>query len=274
MRGFALTAVLTAAMAMNPWAASSEARAEQFRYTPETCSTNADGKVYLRLNTGVAFGFPADALKHLRGAIDYEPPPVPNPDDPEGCPGNPILTQSAYLLFHFPRSAETPTGEFAPDLSLLFSIGGAEARLFDNDGYVGSQGSSIRLYRKLREAGKWCESTPAGWNVCYGAVERPENPTDFGAFYVAEQDIHPLRSGAPLSLQCWPPHPGGDRECSTTYQPLPRIRMSVRFTDNLIPVEQFFDLDRAITAWLKATRVPELDFEPPEHILHRNGGTE
>jgi hypothetical protein len=256
---------------MSMFAVLPPARAEQLRYNPATCSTDADGKVYLRLNSGVAFGLPADALKHLRGEIDFEPPPVAKPDDPEGCPGNPIITPAAYVLFQFPPPAGSVTGQFAPDIPLLLSIGGADARSFGEHGYLRLQHSNLELYRRKRERGNWCESTPAGWDVCYGSVERPEKPTDRGAFYVAREDVHPLRSGGPLTLECWPPDPTGERECSSVYEPLPRVKVMLRFDDDVIPVEQFFDLDRAITEWLQGARVPELDFEPPAHVLYQRG---
>jgi hypothetical protein len=252
-------------------AAPSAAETERLHYTPTTCSTDAEGKVYLRLNTGVAFGFPADALTYFRGEIDFEPPPVPNPDDPEGCPGNPITTPGAHVLFDFPRPAETLTEGFAPDIRLLLKIGGASARSFDENGLLWRQGSALRLFRMYRSVGNWCELTAGGWEVCYpdGVREKPKNPRDFGAIYLARESNHTRRSEAPLFLECWPPHLSGRRECSTIYQPLPRVKVSLRFYDDLIPVNQFFAIDRAITEWLEATRVPALDFEPPAHVLHR-----
>ena len=242
---------------------------EQLRYNPATCSTDADGKVYLRLNTGVAFGFPADALQYLRDKVEYDPPPVPNPDDPEGCPGNPILTPSAYLLFHFPAPVVPRAGEFTPDIPLVFSIIGAVERLHDQEGYLGLQGSTLRMFEIYREMGNWCEVTPAGWDVCYaaGVTEKPEHPAQFAAAYVARENMHKLRSGAPITLHCGPPCPPRGRQCPPYYQPLPRVSLSLRFYDDVIPAESFFDLDRAITDWLKAARVPELDFEPPGDVL-------
>lgn len=259
-----LTALLTLAATPSP------AATEQLRYTPATCSTDAEGKVYVRLNTSVAFGFPADALKGLRGEIQFDPPAVPKPDDPEGCPGNPILTPAAYLQFHLPAPAASATEEFTPDIPLGFAIIGANAAAHNPDGYLRLQGSALHRFRTKREDGMWCESTPAGWDVCYGTNKRHARPAKRGgATYVAREDMHPLRSGAPITMDCWPPDPSGGRRCSPHYKPLPRVSLSLHFYDVVIPVEQFFDLDREITQRLKAARVPALDFAPPAHVLHR-----
>lgn len=106
--------------------------------------------------------------------------------------------------------------------------------------------------------------------MCYGTnVVGAESARRGGAMYVAREDTHPLRSGARLTLKCSQPKATGRRECSTQYEVLPRVRIHFRFYDDVIPVEQFFDLDREITQRLKAARVPALDFAPPAHVLHR-----
>ena len=264
--GLAATALLSAG-------GDATAKSEQLNYTPEACSTDAKGKVYLRIGSGIAFGFPADALVYLRDPVRYDPPPAPNPDDQEGCPGNPFDTSAAYLRFSFPAPVVAKTGEFTPEIPLVFSIIGAVAALLDADGYLHTQKGTMRLLGVSKESGNWCETTPAGWEVCYGTIHVNAEPAKRGgALYVASAEVHPLRSGGPITMWCTPQLLGTDiRQCSTSYQSLPGVSLAFRFNDNVIPVESFFDLDRAITEWLEAARVPELDFVPPEGILYRQG---
>lgn len=249
-------------------ATAAGAGSERIIYDTSACSTDAEGKVYVRSHTGVAFAFPMEALTYLRGEIDYAPPPVPNPDDPEGCPGNPIITPGAYLGYVYAPPMDEQSEQPPEPVPLLLKIGGASVRSYSEDGYLRNQGSPIRIAETYRANGFWCEATPAGWEVCYGTMERPEKPTVLGGFYVAREDVHPLRFGAPLTLNCFSPsYPGDSRECSTQYEPIRHVWLSFRFEDDDIPVEDFFILERAITFWLEAARAPELDFEPPLHVL-------
>lgn len=262
---FALALGIVGATALS--AAVSRAGTEQLRYNPATCPTEAHGKVYLRLATGIAFGFPAGSLQFLYGT--FEPrPEAPDPSAPEGCPGNPIVTKSATVAFSFEIPPETEGGE-PQRIATFVKLRGADALAFDRGtDLLYLQEMIFHLFEVSQKLGR-CEETPEGWEVCYQPWPGRPHHTENGAYYIALPGRHPLRSGVPLAVRCAPPHPwDGVRLCDLDYRPLPRVYLAMSFTDEEIPIEHLFDFDNAVVAWLESSRVPELDFTPPPGVLH------
>ncbi|MBY8974379.1 hypothetical protein KHP62_01080 [Rhodobacteraceae bacterium NNCM2] len=71
-------------------------------YAPSFCSTDAQGMVWVRLYpTGEGFKFPYTALNRIDGRPVEDRGPIPLPDDPEGCPGNPIVARNFSFDFAY-----------------------------------------------------------------------------------------------------------------------------------------------------------------------------
>ena len=108
-------------------------------YNPASCSTDADHKVYVRLYpAGVAFGFPYRSVRWMDGRAVEDRGPIPLPDDPEGCPGNPIVTRAVSFDYGYQAlkaDRTNPQLGWRPDQLKIFgrALGGphaANTRLF------------------------------------------------------------------------------------------------------------------------------------------------
>jgi len=242
------------------------APADQLRYDPDTCPTEAQGKVYLRFATGVAFGFPARALQFLYGSFEPKPE-APDPSAPEGCPGNPIITHWATVGFSFEVPPAADGGE-PRRIATFVKLSGATARSFDRrTGMLRLQSIVFGLAESGRRFGR-CEEAPEGWEVCYQPKKDRPHHTDNGAYYIALANRHPLRSGISLAVGCGPPAPWNRaRLCQLNYRPMPLVHLALNFTDQEIPIEDIFAFDDAVVAWLERSRMPELDFAPPPGVL-------
>jgi len=249
-------------------AASPQASADQLRYDPDTCPTEAQDKVYIRFATGIAFGSPADALQYLHDSFEPRPEP-PDPSAPEGCPGNPIITHWATVGFSFEVPLEADGSE-PRRITTFVKLSGPKARSFrPGTNYLFLQNSVFHLSEVSRKLGR-CEEAPEGWEVCYRPWSGRPHHTENGAQYIALAGRHPLRSGVPLAVGCDPPLPwNGARLCHLDYRPLPRVYLALNFIDKEIPIEDIFAFDNAVVAWLEGSRVPELDFTPPPGVLHQ-----
>ncbi|MBK0399629.1 hypothetical protein H0I76_10530 [Limibaculum sp. M0105] len=251
--------------------ASPDAQADTLQYDPDLCPTEADGKVYLRLATGIAFGFPSGSLQYLYDT--FEPrPEAPDPSAPEGCPGNPIVTKTATVAFSFEIPPKVESAE-PRRIAEFVKLRGADALAFrPGTDHLFLQNSVFHLSEVSRKLGR-CEETPKGWEVCYQPKPGRPHHTDNGAYYIALPDRHPLRSGIPLAARCSPPLPwNGKRLCDLDYRPLPRVYLSLAFTDKEIPIEYLFAFDAAVVDWLESSHVPELDFIPPPGVLYMEAG--
>lgn len=197
------------------------ASAERIPYDPESCATATDGKVFVRLFTGLSFAFPAWDLGYLGG-----PPPEPgdigpiaDPDEPEGCPLNPIVTQHFSVRYR-PVAARHP------------AEGGGERwhprglRIYSFNGPTGIQDFYVEMF-----AESCINPLPSDDRthrlVDYPALQecRLEQPghaddRDWPSFLVARPGLHPEANDRRFVVHCrgMTLLPGAPRTCEVRYE--------------------------------------------------------
>jgi hypothetical protein len=277
-------AILSATFAAVLSALAPAASAEMVHYDPALCPTDAGGRIYLRFTTGLAFGFPADAIVAMRGFFHYPEPAVADPDAQEGCPGNPFHTNTVDVRLRLDLGPATPGG--APrTVARTVLLGGADARSrgstadelrasgWEDSGFgllrrktvrkwafdgpksaapLRLQNTALIFYHYYKRRGA-CVFEPDGWEFCHATAD--DAPHYNGGTYLARPDRHPTRSGFPLAVFCSrAPSFTGIRQCWLSYQPLPNLSFFVRFVDSDLPIEWIFDFDLAVVRWLEAAR--------------------
>lgn len=213
--------------------------AEDLSYNPDTCTTPADGKVYVRLYpAGIGFAVPYRSLGFIDGRPVEDRGPLAVPGDPEGCPGNPIVTRVITFNYHYEAlkaDRSNPRLGWRPNRMQIFG-----RRL------EGPQAHQERRYKLYCELAAVRETLPeVGLSLCRG--ERADTPdqslwlTAYKASYpdlgiAAYFDCVPFSNGV---KHCGGQHPLGENffvawnVSSSTRRPLaeadlPAFDLSIR----------------------------------------------
>jgi hypothetical protein len=247
--------ILVVAATIAAW--SGAARSDVVRYDPDTCSTDVHDQVFVRLQSGLAFAFPADDLLMLHGSVE-DHGPIADPNEPEGCPLNPIVT-SGFAVAYRPATA-SPGASGVPLRSETLQIFGhagptrvqdVHLRHFDLH-CVRKPESDPRVHRLLAVSPVLQECR----------VEQPdrEDDRDWPSYLVARPESHPEFSGRPFAIHCFRPMvSGGSRECSARYQMQIGLSVMYRFQDAVVPRENMAEFDLQIRAFVTERRAPEYD---------------
>lgn len=242
--------------------ASNAGSAERIPYDPDTCSTDAGGKVFVRLFTGLSFAFPAWDLVGLHGA-----PPRPkdigliaDPDEPEGCPLHPIIAQTiavAYRPVAEPHPAEPEDQRWHPSRLQIFSFSGPVGM---QDKYLETFTRQCidRLNAEEREDILVDHQTV---QECRLDQRGHEDSLDWPSYFVARPGAHPELSGRRFTVRCRGTiiAPGRPRICEVAYSVEGGPSVFYEFSDGIVPREHITDFDLQIRAFIEASRVPEYD---------------
>jgi hypothetical protein len=227
-------------------------RADQPAYDPTSCSTDAGGEFFVRLDSGLVLSFPpGDVAGHrLHDQGDGEP---------AGCPLNPLVVREVPVRYRpvLPSSPGEPAERWQP---FFIQVGGQE---------WGALGGYFE-HRHFRE---WCLDSPDAPPLIEhppALVEcrfsdRDGRPTT--SLIVAKPGAHPWSGVRPFIMECdphyiFPPLPEGVRMCSTSYRPELGLTIGYEVLDIEVPPEHIAAFDLQIRAFVAARRRPDLDFWP------------
>ncbi|HMR36559.1 MAG TPA: hypothetical protein PJ999_09815 [Paracoccus sp. (in: a-proteobacteria)] len=238
---------------------AAEVSAETISYDPESCTTETDGRVFVRLASGLAFAFPAFDLLRLRDGPVDDPGPVADPDEPEGCPLNPIVAHAMVVRYQpvAPRSPGEPAdGRWRPELLQIFSWGGPVA-LQD---IALDRFSEFCIKRpEVFQHGRALENVSPVLQECRGLT--PGTPDILGpSTMVARPGTHIEHEGRRFAVRCDGAFsPGGSRSCDAHYRMRDGLSLMYRFEDGRIPLAHVAEFDLQVRAFIEARRVPEYD---------------
>jgi hypothetical protein len=253
-----------AAIALGYFLIPTTGHAELVRYDPERCATDVRDQVFVRLQSGLAFAFPADDLLMLRGPVN-DPRLITDPSEPEGCPLNPIVTSGfavAYRPARPPYPGEPEDARWQPQLLQIFGHAGP-TRL---------QESNLKFFHRYcikkpdtdPRAHRLVEVSPILRECRVEQVDRSDD-RDWPSYIVARPGAHLEFGGRPFAVHCYGSFlPGGSRECTADYQIESGLSVMYRFQDAIIPREHIAEFDLQIRAFVAARRTPEYDVDVAE----------
>lgn len=234
------------------------------------CSIDTKGKILVRLVSGYAFWFDPGTFM-LRGGL--EKPPATS-GEPEGCPGNPVVTRAITFPFQYTEALKSklqgrPVGR--PAVRSL-SLYGQELPLRLQDG-------DIRRHNDYKENGSICRVSREGVEVCLAdCIQDPIHEdrckvsgdyvvllSDAASTGLAQPGAYVEYGGRRFAYSCLPRFSPNNpqsklRSCSTAYQISKNLSVTYEFDSSQISEDEVLSLDRNIRTQIISARAPEYDF--------------
>lgn len=238
--------------------------AQTSSFDPTICPGDHQGKLAVRLSSGLAFRM--EPRGYMLGA--HRPDPVDSNLPPWGCPGNPIETESISFLYRYEATLQNRYDPQIPEgrPSLL--------RIFGHDGPTRVQDGDLRAFERAKLRKDSCEVTEEGKEICRNCKivdgfcfpQRREKISKRGipSWARALPGTYHEWNGRPFITECsWgrPSHavePNGVW-CTADYEMMGGLSVMYRFTDPKIPEDKYMAFDREIRRQILAARAPELD---------------
>lgn len=247
-------AVLTALIAWHPAAAEPP---ETLRYSPATCSDSADGRIFIRLLSGLHFAFPYKDVKGLRWDGEDRPDLPADESEPLGCPRNPAVAGSVRLAWRPDWDGPAPDPDW-PAIRL---------NVIHHDGPLGLHEDLIYL------AEKWTDrfvKLSDELEVHRGRPAPSGTSVDGLALIVARPGAYPLAMGRRVAVRCLPAiRPGSPKNCRFDYGLTDGLSVDYQFagvpegsapspwTDGHVAEIDVLDFDRHIRRYLAAHQLSE-----------------
>jgi hypothetical protein len=243
---------------------------DEFKYDPASCKADAHGKLYVALGPNVlAVPTTGDSMVNLLPSAKRRP--APNPDEPEGCLGNPAQMYGYSFLYQWREARDAKRGiapEAHPGTDLL-QVGGLNGETPAETQYV------LRFAEKECQTAELVEELPNGLTACRIQPTDPAAIEDWAASYIAHPEVYTAPLGERFAVHCGPMLKswsyGG--HCDTAYMLLPTLVIAYRFQPFLgpraVPIDSIIEFDRGLRAWLLALLVkdyawPTDDAEPKQ----------
>lgn len=229
-------------------------------YDTSQCGTDPQGKVYIALWDQV-LRIPARQLGFIR---DYPPekahraPRPPDPDVPEGCPGNPIRAAG------FTIGPDLATWDAGPDAPPVVEGRAWQVSLVASEpDFWGLQPSLERGFLSGCSQAPEREHRDDGLVICRVPRSDPSVPMEKWSFSAqADPNVYAAPDGRPFTIECLT-SPGGDyHNCIVTYKFYERLNVYYEFTTNQLPIEQVIGFDGALRARLEAAYARNYDWSP------------
>ncbi len=232
-------------------------------FDPAICPDDAQGKLTVRLSSGLAFRLPPSGF--LLGRVA---PPSAEPDaPPHGCPGNPIVTTRISFPY---RYEALQSGTYQP---VTHGIRPSLLQVFGHDGPVRVHRSRLKLFDEYKSRHEACEIQSSGLEVCwvcklegdYCPIEgRPAKHKSEIAWYGrALPGAHPAFEALPFAIRC---HWAQDTEyaCESRYKIQDGLSVSYRIRQPQLEIDDILPFDLDLRRQIEAARAPELDGDPVE----------
>jgi hypothetical protein len=246
---------------------------EDQTFDPARCSVDSGGKVLVRLTSGLAFWFEPYTFM-LRDGLEK---PLPPSGEPEGCPGNPIVTRAVSFPIQYTEALEAKRRGLpmrSPPVQ-AFSI-------FGHDGPTRLQDGDLERHALYKGEGYACRVTEEGVEICLvGCRPDPDQsdrclPIGQNAPYVPlKEDLassglalpgaYAEFKGRRFVYGCMPPlkvsPKFSSRTCNVSYEMTKGLSVTYRFDSSQIPEDNVLLLDKMIRDQILAARAPEYDLD-------------
>ncbi len=216
-----------------------------FSFDPAACDEDPDGKVIVRLPSGLAFAVPYEGLVLSEAGSD-------NPDAAEvtlGCPGNPVRTST----FRFsPEYLALLEGRLDPPYS-----GGAiyDLSVIGSNVSVSQQRWRIEFIDEIGARTRNCGATAEGVRYCLACREDSARPghcvmapdagtssdgrdLDRAAMVLVDPENLTGPDNLPWATDCWREEDNGTRFCNAAYPVMDGLSIAYTF------LAEGFDRDR------------------------------
>lgn len=250
------------------------AASERLSFDPSSCWRDSDGKIIVRLTSGMAFAFEPTFVSDIVGWTPVVTPDLP----PVGCPGNPLvfggITYSSKSLM------ENALG------ALDFPAPERMSLLGHTEPGINLQKLNLRLFDSIiaRFGVEHCEVLPENLEVCRactraeGSVNQCRNDAEGGlswpkavgydripSFYRALPETYFEHDGLPFAGKCsWPVGKDQPRKCEFRYQIEDGVSVMYKINDFDVPEAEFISYDRHIRNLILSARAPQFDASPEE----------
>ena len=236
------------------------ARAGELQFSPSSCATDPRKTIYLALGRTV-LRVPLDSLVYILNLTQddpLDPPKVPDPDEPEGCPDRPVQAKVYTLrvkqseLLGQADSAKASEGKFVP-FKLVWS----------SPDYWSLQPSAERRYNKRCSAfGVW-EELQNGLVACrVRSADAPERDQTSAIAFQALLEVHKAPFDRPFIVDCSHLLLIGTQTCYNTYKLYPSVNFARKFDLQRVDVDDLVDVDRGLRAWIENARI--IDYPWPQ----------
>ncbi len=225
---------------------------------PEGCRVPTEGKIYVRLISGLAFAaeVPPSGLP-----FSYPRGGDPTATEPLGCPDNPVVDTTLQIsLFH--------TAERYP---ALVNQGHYAYRAIGNNVIVATHLSRLERFAEFAAEFDNCDTTAEGIRFCRVCKQDPDRPEfcagdinpgkriDRVALYLVDSDNLTGPDALPWAASCGPSHVQSHWWCRVGYQLSDGLSLAYQFGSKGLKLDQLRAIDLAIREEVLKQRAPELD---------------
>jgi len=225
---------------------------------PEGCRVPTEGKIYVRLISGLAFAaeVPASGLP-----FSYPRSGDPTATEPLGCPDNPVVETSLQIsLFH--------TAERHP---ALVNQGHYAYRAIGNNVIVDTHLSRLERFAEYAAEFDNCDTTAEGIHFCRVCKQDPNRPEfcagdintgeriDRVGLFLKDPDNLTGPESLPWAASCMPSHVQSHWWCRVGYQLTDGLSLAYQFGSKGLKLDQLRAIDLAIRDEVLKQRAPDLD---------------
>lgn len=222
-----------------------------FSYSPDLCSSNAQGMVYFATGD-IVFRIPYKDLLSIRGMSEEGKallPKRPNPTEPEGCPDNPAWGTGFSIKFRYHLKTENAAKE--KESQTIFTL--VDAR---RGTYTGTSEVNKEAFEHLEKYKKCTETEPRIIDC-----RKPDRKVtaDFElAAYKIKPETHQPPSGNTIYIACFfPEHGIYGRQCGVSYQLQEGLGFFYDFYRALLPINEFIEHDKALRKYIADSQVKD-----------------
>jgi hypothetical protein len=248
---------------LNPPVTEIAESSDAVTYDPSTCKTDAEGMVYFALGREV-FRRPFVEGMTIRGMPEEERaklPPRPDPEEPEGCPHNPIWGSNFSISYQYePANPELypPDTPFAARSISFIEVGQRNNESVGEYEILrwGLQPSLERDFERIRRTHNSCERLINGLNAC--RVPSPGREIlSWTTAFQADPQIYEAPYGRPFTVSCLAWGAIDQQDCSVSYNYTEFTRISYKFELHELPPMEIIEFDKGLRAKIESMRVPD-----------------
>ena len=239
--------------------------AEPFKFSPAACKHDT-GNLYVALGRYV-FATPSPTVAQL--VIDPIPASrrlkVPDPNEPVGCLGNPLQSDSHALL----HSMLVESKSRFPDLLTLYNLRRSSSAADEKDEEWMAEVSAVHIADSVCRTATLRENSANGFLGC--RIKPADSPNtrqeDWAASYISQSEGYGTPLGKPFIVNCGPGlFSNGIGQCDVAYAVKPGVGVSYRFQpyrgSHPIPIEHIIVFDKSLR--LEIERALVKDYRWPD----------
>lgn len=222
---------------------------ESFSYSPDLCSSNAQGMVYFATGD-IVFRVPYKDLLSIHEMSEERKsllPKRPNPSEPEGCPDNPAWGSGFSIKFRYRLKIENAEKE--KETQIKFTLVDAQ-----RGPYTGTSEVNKKTFERLEKYKKCTEAEPGIIN-CRKPDRKVTADFEYAAYKVGPE-AHKTPTGNAIYISCFGlSHGEYGQECGVSYQLQEVLGIFYDFYRAQLPINEFIEYDKALRQYIADSQV-------------------